>query len=264
MESCPLDPKLTLDEARDLVVRYAWRRWSASDTTEQPASLVVEPVDAAPEPLRKLLRRWPAEAVRCALLSGVPAATLPWDDEAPQRALQMLDRLYEARHTAEQFGGIEDPPKVIHALGAPAEDVWSRGRAFHINTTRLLTNGFDTGTMLREAESLASALNRFANHRQAKMRGAPVAAPALEALALLSGVLGLLTGPITRFRITVARKLLPERGLSPSEVQRQIDERIEARRCRDWARADEIRASLDASGILVVDGANGSEWRVRP
>lgn len=46
-----------------------------------------------------------------------------------------------------------------------------------------------------------------------------------------------------------------------SEVQRMIDERQEARRRRDFARADEIRIELANRGIILEDTKDGVRWK---
>jgi cysteinyl-tRNA synthetase len=40
-----------------------------------------------------------------------------------------------------------------------------------------------------------------------------------------------------------------------------FDARQEARRGRDFQRADEARARLDALGIVLEDGPKGTRWR---
>ena len=45
------------------------------------------------------------------------------------------------------------------------------------------------------------------------------------------------------------------------EIERLITERRDARKARNFARADEIRAELDARGILLEDSAAGTRWK---
>ncbi len=52
-----------------------------------------------------------------------------------------------------------------------------------------------------------------------------------------------------------------ERPMLDAEVQALIDERQEARRRRDWSRADEIRDQLAARGIILEDTRDGVRWK---
>jgi cysteinyl-tRNA synthetase len=45
------------------------------------------------------------------------------------------------------------------------------------------------------------------------------------------------------------------------EIDRLIDERREARRARNFARADEIRQDLERRGIILEDSAAGTRWK---
>ena len=44
-------------------------------------------------------------------------------------------------------------------------------------------------------------------------------------------------------------------------IEDLIARRVEARRNRDWAESDRIRDELDAKGILLEDGPQGTSWR---
>jgi cysteinyl-tRNA synthetase len=45
------------------------------------------------------------------------------------------------------------------------------------------------------------------------------------------------------------------------EIERLMAERREARKSRNFARADEIRKSLEAQGIILEDSASGTRWK---
>jgi cysteinyl-tRNA synthetase len=49
--------------------------------------------------------------------------------------------------------------------------------------------------------------------------------------------------------------------LEDEEIIRLIEERVEARRNRDYQRADEIRDSLQDRGILLEDTKEGTRWK---
>ncbi|MBA2653214.1 MAG: cysteine--tRNA ligase [Tatlockia sp.] len=48
-----------------------------------------------------------------------------------------------------------------------------------------------------------------------------------------------------------------------SQIENFIQERLQARKERNWARADEIRTILTEKGIELEDGAEGTTWRRR-
>ena len=51
--------------------------------------------------------------------------------------------------------------------------------------------------------------------------------------------------------------------ISPEEITRLIDERLQARARKDWARADAIRKMLADLEIVLEDTPQGTVWRVK-
>ncbi|MBO1911437.1 cysteine--tRNA ligase, partial [Microvirga sp. 3-52] len=49
--------------------------------------------------------------------------------------------------------------------------------------------------------------------------------------------------------------------LLDADIEKLIEERLEARRNRNFERSDEIRDELVAKGILLEDTAQGTRWR---
>ena len=50
-------------------------------------------------------------------------------------------------------------------------------------------------------------------------------------------------------------------GLSEDEIEQLVGERIEARKTRNFAAADRIRATLNEAGVVLEDSAAGTTWR---
>jgi len=60
----------------------------------------------------------------------------------------------------------------------------------------------------------------------------------------------------------VGARRVRARGIEPSEIDRQVANRVSARQAKDFARADAIRQELLATGIEVRDApGGGSTWR---
>ena len=69
----------------------------------------------------------------------------------------------------------------------------------------------------------------------------------METFVSLMGVLGIAIGD--------------DEDLLDEDVEKLIEERLEARRNRDFARSDEIRDALKDQGILLEDTAQGTRWK---
>ncbi|GBR45262.1 cysteine--tRNA ligase [Gluconobacter roseus] len=83
----------------------------------------------------------------------------------------------------------------------------------------------------------------------AAMQGDQDAASSLLAAGKLLGL----------FNVTPAEWF--QSGVDAGAIEKLIEERLAARKSRDFARADAIRAQLSAAGITLEDGPGGTTWR---
>jgi cysteinyl-tRNA synthetase len=59
----------------------------------------------------------------------------------------------------------------------------------------------------------------------------------------------------------VLRPSKSESGISDAEVEKLIAERVQAKKSRDFARSDQIRAQLLEAGIILEDTKDGARWK---
>jgi cysteinyl-tRNA synthetase len=107
-----------------------------------------------------------------------------------------------------------------------------------------MDDDFNTPDALTAVFDLVSTANHY-------LQSAKVNAASLQLLMdtfmAMDRVLGILSLP--------ADELLDE------DIERLILERTEARKTKNWARADEIRDLLTDKGILLEDTPQGIRWR---
>ena len=209
------------------------------------------------------LNDYPAETVRLYLLQNHYRSPLPWSGEALNEALAMLARLYEAIESAEAMGGQERAEDVAKSLGEDAQTVLDLGTSFHTKMLSFLDEDFNTSGVLGLAFELARAINRLSAHKKAKKRGGPLVKEALIGLRSMNEAIGLLGDDAKGFQSEVKSKCLRAMGLDASTIEDKLVARKEARANKDWATSDQIRDELDAMGILIMDTADGVEWRVK-
>ena len=81
-------------------------------------------------------------------------------------------------------------------------------------------------------------------------------------LVSLGNILGLLqTDPETYFRESAPVQDSETQSLAETEIEELLARRIAAREASNWTEADSIRDQLDAAGVVIEDGSDGTTWR---
>jgi cysteinyl-tRNA synthetase len=117
---------------------------------------------------------------------------------------------------------------------------------------------------LDEAISADLATPRVLALLQESLRDTSLSEEGLRVVAAAAdGLLGLGLGTLDAGEVEGRRSLS---SLEPGEVEtieRRVSERTQARKEKNWARADEIRAELDRLGVQVTDTPSGPTWELR-
>jgi cysteinyl-tRNA synthetase len=197
--------------------------------------------------IRDVLKRYPAEAVRLFLLSNHYRSPIDFTDRAMDEAVRGLDRIYTFLERAEGCLGPEDDS------APPAEGpYWD-------DFTAAMDDDFNTAQGIG---ALFEAI-RSANVRLDDNGASPEPVRIVRAqIRRIGGILGLAKlDPAAYFDGRRAQSLADEE-LDPAEIDGLVRERSEARRAKNFARADEIRDQLAARNIVLEDRPDGTVWKV--
>jgi cysteinyl-tRNA synthetase len=82
-------------------------------------------------------------------------------------------------------------------------------------------------------------------------------------VAAADALLGLRLGEVELREVEGRASVSDLSGDEVSAIEKLVAERTEARAEKNWSRADEIRAELDALGVQVTDTADGPVWELR-
>ena len=176
-------------------------------------------------------------------------ARYPEIDEAEARLAyyyRTLDRL--AATPGEDDGGAVVPPadKTISSFNDAMDDDFNTAAAIgHLSEAFLLAN-----KLLDEPQAAAKDVRR---RTLARLR---------KDLAACGATLGIFRRPPAEFLDAYRLRLCLRRGIDPAAVEARIAERSAARKAKDFARGDEIRRTLQESGVELMDTPAGTTWRV--
>jgi cysteinyl-tRNA synthetase len=199
--------------------------------------------------VRDVLARYDGEALRFFLLGTHYRNDFNFSDTVLEEAEKRLGYLYETLEKADRVADAESGAGVAGPLV-------ERSRAAlddDFNTAQVL--GF-LAEAFTEANALADRKGKKTPEDRAKL-----AAFARDA-RLLGTTLGILQRPPSAALLAIRDKAAARRGIAGAQVEARIAERAQARKAKDFARADAIRQELLAQGVAIMDGPDGTTWKV--
>ena len=184
--------------------------------------------------VRDIRKKYSGEVIRFFLLSGHYRSPINFSEELMEQSSHALGRMQNAKQNLTFL--------IEKGTGAMTEEERSTEEGFRLYRDKFIEAMDDD---LNTADAIAAVFELITAINTASRNGCSreFAEKALADMTELTDVLGLLQQGT-------------EEGVDPA-VQALVDERQEARKNKDYARADEIRDQLAAQGIILKDTPQG-------
>ncbi|MBT3409897.1 MAG: class I tRNA ligase family protein, partial [Halieaceae bacterium] len=180
--------------------------------------------------VRDLLQSYRGEVLRFALLSAHYRSPLNFSMELLEQARSNLDGFY---------GTLREVADMELDVDVPLAD-----EPFY----QALNDDLNTPLAIAELHALAKQLNKAAAEDKPQLKARIIAA------GNLLGILG--QDPEEWLQGDAAAD-----AISAEAIETLIKERVDAKANRNFARADEIRDSLLAEGVVLEDSREGTQWK---
>jgi len=205
--------------------------------------------------IRDILKSYNPEVVRFFILTAHYRSPVDFSDQNLKEAQAGLSRFYEALQLAAE--AVEGVPEsnVAAQEGAELEAQFRAAMDDDFNTAQAIGHLFEG----------VRTINRLVAEKKFRKKADKVASVRAlrEKIAELGDVLGLFVSDPAGWLKQQNLKGLQTLGLTEADLDAAIQERLEARGNKDFARADQIRDELVQKGIELLDSPAGTTWKIK-
>ncbi len=201
--------------------------------------------------IKDFLKEFHADALRLFFLTTHYRNPVDYSKKAIEDSNAALHRLYG---TLER---VEGASRTTKAVPAPFGDIDVLEKAFF----DAMDDDFNAALALSSMFELSKMINKMLDEADESAMAKVLSSAAL--LRTLASTLGLLQDTPDNFNGGEKARHLQRIGMEPSAVDAAITERAEARKKKDYAKADHIRQDLAGKGIQLLDTPQGTDWRVK-
>ncbi|TGU74914.1 cysteine--tRNA ligase [Geomonas terrae] len=204
--------------------------------------------------IKQVLERYDAEVLRFFLLSAHYRSPIDFSDQNLKEAELGLERIYKA------LAGIDErlAAGTDHAPTAESAELEEKCGTIAARFTEAMDDDFNTAMALGHIFDLVRSVNR----------ALPVAPLALltavkEEIGRIAVTLGVCDSVPAEFMQRMKDRKTSEMEIPVEEIEALIAERAEARKAKNFKRSDEIRDMLLEKDIVLLDGPQGTTWKVK-
>ena len=197
--------------------------------------------------VREVLKHWDGESLRLWLVSTQYRNPINYTLEALAEADKKTESLYETLLKATLWLAQKKHSAPGAVLEGPKQEFIAS-----------MEDDFNTAGAMAVVNAVVNQLNARIDAKAPPSEVADLFATAKE----LTTALGLcLRDPAEAVR-TRRQLAAGRRGIDPAWVDERIAARLAARKSKDYAAADAIRAEVAGKGVDLRDGPSGTDWRV--
>ncbi|MBC7372186.1 MAG: cysteine--tRNA ligase [Bdellovibrionaceae bacterium] len=206
--------------------------------------------------MREFLHKYNSEIYKWMILSVHYRTISDFSDEAVDRAVSNLARIYSAMAVAESLLAGQVAQTTDAAFDKVTTEAW-------VKVTDALNEDFGTPNAVA---SLFEVIRQFNTQVKRGIKPNPTvlgkAQSFMNFVAKIGKFMAMFQEPAQEFLTKLDDMLLEKMKLDRSVVDGLVAERSQARLAKDFAKSDELRKKLTDLGISVSDSADGSVWEV--
>ena len=204
--------------------------------------------------IKNIVKNYHPEALRIFLLSKHYRSPVDFTDKAMNEAVGNLDKIYALLDRVQkQFGYLSDQQKThddsefLKRFYTAMDDDFNTALGMAIffevirNMNRLMDQSKDSFSQVTEDKIQSGRLD----------------------ILKMGSILGIINQSPEEYFKNKKTAGLEKESINPEIINKLIQERTEARKTKNWEKADQIRQQLNEMNIAIEDGSEGTTWKVK-